>query len=99
MRLKFVYLLLFLLPLIGSCNKSTTGWVKATLQDLTGLDGCGMVIQLEDQSYLEPINLSDFSSNATIEDNQKIWVKYIEVSGGSICMVGKIIEIKDLQNR
>jgi len=43
--------------------------------------------------------LSDFSSNATIEDNQKIWVKYIEVSGGSICMFGKIIEIKDLQNR
>lgn len=99
MKLKFVYFLLFLLSLLSACNKSSTGWVKATLQDLTGLDGCGMAIQLEDQSYLEPINLSDFSSKATIEDNQKIWVKYIEVSGGSICMVGKIIEIKDLQNR
>ena len=99
MKLKFVYFLLFLLSLLSACNKSSTGWVKATLQDLTGLDGCGMAIQLEDQSYLEPINLSDFSRKATIEDNQKIWVKYIEVSGGSICMVGKIIEIKDLQNR
>jgi hypothetical protein len=99
MKKRLIYLLIALLPVFSSCKKSSTGWIKATIQDLTGLDGCGMVIQLEDQSYLEPINLPDFNDDATIEDNQKVWVKYQEISGGSICMVGEIIEIKGLQDR
>ena len=95
---RFYFLLIFLLFLI-SCSKSNISWTSATIQDLTGLDGCGLTIQLEDQSYLEPINLSDFSSTATISDNQKVQVKYQEINGASSCMVGKIIEIKELQNR
>jgi len=99
MKQKIFYLLLVFLPLFSSCEKSSTGWIKATIQDLTGLDGCGLVIQLEDQSYLEPVNITYFSNSATIVDDQKVWIKYKEVPGGSICMVGKIIEIKDLQDR
>ena len=95
---RLYFLLIFLLFLI-SCSKSNISWTSATIQDLTGLDGCGLVIQLEDQSYLEPINLSDFSSTATISDNQKVRVKYQEIDVASTCMVGKIIEIKELQNR
>lgn len=95
---RFYFLLIFLLFLI-SCSKSNISWTSATIQDLTGLDGCGLTIQLEDQSYLEPINLSDFSSTATISDNQKVRVKYQEIDVASTCMVGKIIEIKELQNR
>ena len=95
---RLYFLLIFLLFLI-SCSKSNISWTSATIQDLTGLDGCGLTIQLEDQSYLEPINLSDFSSTATISDNQKVQVKYQEINGASSCMVGKIIEIKELQNR
>ena len=95
---RFYFLLIFLIFLI-SCSKSNISWTSATIQDLTGLDGCGLVIQLEDQSYLEPINLSDFISTATISDNQKVQVKYQEINGASSCMVGKIIEIKELQNR
>ena len=95
---RFYFLLIFLIFLI-SCSKSNISWTSATIQDLTGLDGCGLTIQLEDQSYLEPINLSDFSSTATISDNQKVRVKYQEIDGASFCMVGKIIEIKELQNR
>ena len=95
---RFYFLLIFLIFLI-SCSKSNISWTSATIQDLTGLDGCGLTIQLEDQSYLEPINLSDFSSTATISDNQKVQVKYQEINGASSCMVGKIIEIKELQNR
>ena len=99
MKKTLFYLLLILLPALSACEKSSTGWIKATIQDLTGLDGCSLVIQLEDESYLEPVNLSDFTSSATIVDDQKVWIKYQEVSGGSICMVGKIIEIKDLKNQ
>jgi hypothetical protein len=95
---RFYFLLIFLIFLI-SCSKSNISWTSATIQDLTGLDGCGLTIQLEDQSYLEPINLSDFSSTATISDNQKVRVKYQEIDVASTCMVGKIIEIKELQNR
>ena len=95
---RFYFLLIFLIFLI-SCSKSNISWTSATIQDLTGLDGCGLLIQLEDQSYLEPINLSDFSSTATISDNQKVRVKYQEIDVASTCMVGKIIEIKELQNR
>ena len=95
---RLYFLLIFLLFLI-SCSKSNISWTSATIQDLTGLDGCGLLIQLEDQSYLEPINLSDFSSTATISDNQKVLVKYQEIVVASTCMVGKIIEIKELQNR
>ena len=95
---RFYFLLIFLIFLI-SCSKSNISWTSATIKDLTGLDGCGLTIQLEDQSYLEPINLSDFSSTATISDNQKVQVKYQEINGASSCMVGKIIEIKELQNR
>ena len=95
---RFYFLLIFLIFLI-SCSKSNISWTSATIQDLTGLDGCGLSIQLEDQSYLEPINLSDFSSTATISDNQKVRVKYQEIDVASTCMVGKIIEIKELQNR
>ena len=99
MKKTLLYLLLILLPALTACEKSSTGWIKATIQDLTGLDGCSLVIQLEDESYLEPVNLPDFASSATIVDDQKVWIKYNEVVGGSICMVGKIIEIKDLQDR
>ena len=95
---RFYFLLIFLIFLI-SCSKSNISWTSATIQDLNGLDGCGLTIQLEDQSYLEPINLSDFSSTATISDNQKVRVKYQEIDVASTCMVGKIIEIKELQNR
>ena len=94
---RFYFLLIFLIFLI-SCSKSNISWTSATIQDLTGLDGCGLTIQLEDQSYLEPINLSDFSSTATISDNQKVQVKYQEINGASSCMVGKIIEIKELKD-
>ena len=98
MKIKLFYLFILLLPFFNSCSKSNISWTSATIQDLTGLDGCGLVIQLEDQSYLEPINLSDFISTATISDNQKVQVKYQEIDGASFCMVCKIIEIKELKD-
>jgi|APGre2960657404_1045060.scaffolds.fasta_scaffold16694_2 hypothetical protein len=99
MKIKLASSIFLFVLLFSGCKKSSAGWEKASIQDLTGLDGCGKVIQLEDQSYLEPVNLPEFSNSATLVDDQKVWIKYQEVSGGSICMVGKIIEIKDLKNQ
>ena len=72
---------------------------KATLRDLTGLDGCSWVLEKQDGTRLEPINLSQFQNNINLEDGQKVWVKYTEVGAASICMVGPTIELADIRNR
>jgi hypothetical protein len=85
--------------LIYACSKSNSGFIKGKLHDYTGLDGCGMLIDLDNGEVLEPINLSDFQTEVTIQDGQKVWVKYHETSGGSFCMVGKIVTIDEIENR
>jgi hypothetical protein len=39
---------------------------KATIKDFTGLDGCGMLIVLENGDEIEPSNLNNFSSSVII---------------------------------
>lgn len=77
-----------------NCNDSEQG----TIIDYTGLDGCGMLIELSNGNRIEPINLYQFN-DVNIADNQKVWVNYQSTSGGSICMAGEIVEITCLENR
>jgi hypothetical protein len=94
-----IFNLLAIVFLLVSCKPKHEDMVKGTIRDFTGLDGCGLVIQLDNKT-LEPINLSDFSSNVSLIDGQKVWVKYQAVSGmASICMVGEIVEITGLEER
>ena len=92
----FLFLILLLLM---ACSKSNSGMLKGRLHDYTGLDGCGMLIDLDNGTTLEPANLSNFQDNVNLVDGQKVWVKYHEISAGSICMVGKVAEIDELENR
>lgn len=86
------------LLLFSSCEGSSCENAKAaTIEDYTGLDGCGLVVKLTTGEVLEPMNLNDF--NITPTDGMKVWVKYHEVAGGSICMVGPIVEIDCLSKR
>jgi hypothetical protein len=85
--------------LIFSCSKTHEGMTKATIKDYTGLDGCGMLIVLENGNEIEPSNLNSFSSSVSISDGQKVWVKYHEIGGASICMVGAIVQIDELEER
>jgi hypothetical protein len=86
------------LLLLSSCEGSSSENAKAaTIEDFTGLDGCGLVVKLTTGEVLEPMNLNDF--NITPTDGMKVWVKYHEVAGGSICMVGPIVEIDCLAKR
>jgi len=84
---------------LSGCNKSTCENAKrAKLKNLTGLDGCGMVIQLPNGRYLEPTNLHEM--DIEIKDGQKIWVSYhVEPNMSSICMVGDIVEIDCIATR
>ena len=84
--------------LIFSCNRTSCENAQAaTIVDYTGLDGCGLVIKLQNGEVLEPINLHDF--NITPTDGMKVWVKYHEVGLASICMVGPTVEINCLAKR
>ena len=85
--------------LLFSCTKSHEGMTKATIKDYTGLDGCGMMLELENGTVLEPGNLNDFSSSVSITDGQKVWVKYHENNVASICMAGQTVLIDDLEER
>lgn len=83
---------------LSSCQKGDcSNAVKGEFKDLTGLDGCGMVIELSNGEKIEPRNLSDF--NVEPEDGKKIWVKYHLAEGGSICMVGDIVRIDCITER
>lgn len=86
------------LLLFSSCEGSSCENAKAaTIEDYTGLDGCGLVIKLTTGEVLEPMNLNGF--NITPTNGMKVWVKYHEVAGASICMVGPIVEIDCLAKR
>jgi hypothetical protein len=62
------------------------------LRNLTGLDGCGWIIQLSDSSKLEPINLDDF--DIELKENKPVCFQFHERDDlGSYCMVGKVVEL------
>ena len=71
------------------------GYTKATVVNYE-IDGCKYILQLEHEKKLEPTNLTaDFK-----KDKLDVWVKYIPKKGGmSVCMVGQVIELTDIQLR
>ena len=87
------------LALMVSCSKNTscTSASKGKLKNLTGLDGCGWVIEANGKTY-EPINLGEFDSSLLAE-NQKIYFSYSPFPGGSICMVGETIQLICVEKR
>lgn len=86
-----VFLISFLLLLScgneDSCKKS----IHVKLKNLTGLDGCGWVLQKDDGSYLEAQNIGEFEIEFV--EGKDLHVSYDTVDGGSICMVGEIVKI------
>jgi hypothetical protein len=96
--MKSLFVLLTISLFFVSCNRTSCENAQAaTIQDYTGLDGCGLVIKLQSGEVLEPVNLNDF--NITPTDGMKVWVKYHEVGMMSICMVGPTVEIDCLSKR
>jgi hypothetical protein len=100
MKQKITYCLFAItLLLFGTaCRKNEcSASEKAVIRDYTGLDGCGFVIELMDGTVLEPVNLEDFS--LPLFDGKPIWIRYHETVGGSICMVGTIVQIDCMEER
>ncbi|HRC32062.1 MAG TPA: hypothetical protein PK736_01320 [Bacteroidia bacterium] len=72
------------------------GYMNAKVVDLTGLDGCKFVLELEGGKQLVPTNLKPEFCRADIE----VSVKYFVPKGAvNTCMAGTIIEITDIKIR
>lgn len=78
----------------------------ATVRDLTGLDGCGFVFELEDGTRLEPVRTlfcgtPPLPKEATEDplygfefvDGKRVKISYEETGDMSICMVGPTVKI------
>jgi len=113
MRLLAFVMIVFV---FSSCNEdglrvSCDDGVTATVRDLTGLDGCGFVFELEDGTRLEPQRMGycgtgPLSKEITEDplfdfefiDGKRVIIGFEEVEGAAgICMVGPIVKITCLQ--
>ncbi len=70
---------------------------EGVIKDLTGLDSCSFVIQLNNGTNLVVTNLYDFG--ITVEDNQEVWVRYESVEMPNMSICGQVVTIQDLQER
>lgn len=74
-------------------KKLDAALVKGTVKDYTGLDGCGLIIVLDDGKKLEPFNANSFR----LTNNERILLSYTPLSDVvTICMVGQPVQIDDL---
>ncbi|WP_149867104.1 hypothetical protein [Solirubrum puertoriconensis] len=68
----------------------------ATVRNLTGLDGCGYVLELPDGKRLEPSG--KLWQELVKTDGAKVKVSYEPESRGSICMVGETVRVTCLRS-
>lgn len=114
--MKRILTLLFVSLVVFSCSdenidKNEGCSTRATVRDLTGLDGCGFVFELEDGTQLEPFRVGfcgtpplpkevteDPLYNFRFVDGKKVMIDYEEIDTlGSYCMVGPIVKITCLK--
>ena len=79
-----------LILMANTCTPETSEHCnyKGTVVDLTGLDGCGLVIERLDGQRFEVME-----SPEPLVAGQHLMFDYEEVEGASICMVGKLVKI------
>jgi len=77
-------------------NYEKEGYVSGTIVDMTGLDGCGYMIRLENGKKLEPSHIEEqFRQN-----DLPVWIKYsIPKSAISICMAGQMVTLSAIHKR
>lgn len=65
--------------------------LTGTVVDFTGLDGCGLLIQLDNGEILEP---AEIVPNFILKNGQRVRLAYTELTDrASICMAGRIVRI------
>ena len=79
--------------LAPTCRKAETE-IIGTVKDMTGLDGCSIMILLDSGQRLEIVSKP---ANVTLIPDKKVAINYKEVSRVSICMAGPTVEILTLR--
>lgn len=71
---------------------------KGVLKNMSGLDGCKWMIELDNGTKLQPTNLAAF--DIALEDGKPVNVVYTEQTGVmSTCMAGKVVKITTISLR
>jgi hypothetical protein len=108
--MKKVLAILFVSSALCMCAEENIGdeqcGTPATVKDLTGLDGCGFVFELEDGTRLQPVFLywcgtppiseeqkKDPLYNFEFADGKKVLIDYEPYESASICMAGQSVKI------
>jgi len=107
--LVFVILLLSLNSCTEKDFPTTACSTLATVKDMRGLDGCGYVFVLDNGQKLEPVSIAGWYGttpqtneptnplqNFALSDGLRVSIGYKEVNAGSICMIGKTVEINGI---
>lgn len=83
----------------NGCNWSEEGTIRdySNPTDIEH-DTCGIVIELEDKTKLEPTNLASFP-DLEYNDGDLVWVSYKETDGASTCGIGKIVKLRCIVHR
>jgi hypothetical protein len=90
-----IFLVLLLLSVsVFSCDKEQQEEENATVRNLAGLDGCGMLIELDNGKLLEPVSLP---ANIILEAGRRVSITYRLVDRASNCMAGETVEITRLR--
>jgi hypothetical protein len=87
-----------LLALAASCQKADEGpgcSTPATVRNLTGFDGCGYVLQLDNGQRLEPHGA--LWQSFTPHDGDRVTISYEAEPAASICMVGTGVKLTCIQ--
>ena len=79
---------------LAACLKSNITTSEGIVNDYTGLDGCGLMIDLDSGERLEVVRLP---KDETLMVNRRVAIKYKIVQRMSNCMAGKTVEITHLQ--
>lgn len=108
--MKKLLIIFFVTLIFSNCENEDLNGVcdtPATIRDLTGLDGCGFVFELENGTKLEPVwpgawcgtpplpkEITDNPLyNFEFVDGKKVFINYVPAESASICMVGPQIKV------
>ena len=101
-RNKFIAFLVLITLFISACNRHQGALVKdipkpegsipVTVIDFSELDGCKYLLEMEDGTKLEPVNLDE----AYMIDGLKLYITFKYHDGMSVCMAGRMIQINSV---
>lgn len=82
------------LIIVSSCTKKKSDCLEGTIKDRTGLDGCGLLIELDNGTVLEPYSIPE---GKQLTAGKRVCVRYEPMNDrASICMAGIISKITTL---